>query len=112
VARSTRASRHCAGKGAPPADSFLYEEKEYHFGSAEHHQLVKQAIRASLEQNPEILSAFLQTYPRPFTHETGRPDKPGSALPGAKFVQLLEELRSEFLKSSAPSSPGVDREAP
>jgi predicted NAD-dependent protein-ADP-ribosyltransferase YbiA (DUF1768 family) len=88
-----------ASKGAPRTEQFHYNGKDYAFGSPEHHQLIKEAIRASLEQNPEIFDAFLQTDPRPFVHETGREEGPGTALPGSKFVQILEEIRREFIEA-------------
>ncbi len=79
---------------------FIYQSEEYKFGSAEHHQLVKAAIRASLEQNPEIAETLRLTYPRPIEHDTGRLENPGTALPGSKFVQILEEIRQELIHAA------------
>ena len=86
-----------AGKGAPSSEGFTYQGREYGFGSAEHHQLIKAAIRASLEQNPKILKPFLATHPRPLEHHTGRKENPSTALPGSRFTQLLEEIRREMI---------------
>ena len=44
-----------------------------------------------LDQNPEIAEAFRLTYPRPIEHNTGRPEDPGTALPGSKFAEILED---------------------
>jgi predicted NAD-dependent protein-ADP-ribosyltransferase YbiA (DUF1768 family) len=90
-------ARHAA-KGAPAAGTFVYEGIDYRFGSPEHHQLIKTAIRASLDQNPALKTAFLATHPRPIIHQTGRPDPPTTSLPSEKFAQLLEEIRREFLQ--------------
>lgn len=100
IAKLAGPSAKRAGKGAPKLDHFIYQGEEYKFGSAEHHQLVKAAIRASLEQNPEIADAFRLTYPRPIEHDTGRLENPGTALPGSKFVQILEEIRQELIHAA------------
>jgi predicted NAD-dependent protein-ADP-ribosyltransferase YbiA (DUF1768 family) len=99
IAKLLGAAAKQAAKGAPKSEIFLYEGTEYTFGGLEHHALTKEAIRASLEQNPEIAEAFVLTHPRPIEHNTGREDKPGTALPGAKFAQMLEEIRSELLQA-------------
>ncbi|HEY9758134.1 MAG TPA: hypothetical protein V6C97_23415 [Oculatellaceae cyanobacterium] len=84
------------GRGAPKSDTFVFDGKEYTFGSPEHHALVKDAIKASLEQNPEVRDDFLKTHPRPIIHQTGRPERPGTALPGSKFAKILEDVRQEL----------------
>jgi hypothetical protein len=89
-----------AGKGAPKLDHFIYKGKEYKFGSPGHHGLVKAAVRASLEQDPEIAKAFRLTYPRPIEHDTGRPEDPGTSLPNSKFAQILEEIRQELIQAA------------
>jgi predicted NAD-dependent protein-ADP-ribosyltransferase YbiA (DUF1768 family) len=100
IAKLAGPSAKRAGKGAPKLDHFIYQSEEYKFGSAEHHQLVKAAIRASLEQNPEIAEILRLTYPRPVEHDTGRLENPGTALPGSKFVQILEEIRQELFHAA------------
>jgi hypothetical protein len=97
IAKLAGPSAKRAGKGAPKLDHIIYQGEAYKFGSAEHHRLVKAAIRASLEQNPEIAEAFRLTYPRPIEHNTGRLENPGTALPGSKFAQILEEIRRELI---------------
>ena len=105
IAKLAGPSAKRAGKGAPKLDHFIYQGEEYKFGSAEHHRLIKAAIRASLEQNPEIAEAFRLTYPRPIEHNTGRLEDPGTALPGSKFAQILEEIRLEFVHSAPHCRP-------
>jgi predicted NAD-dependent protein-ADP-ribosyltransferase YbiA (DUF1768 family) len=97
IAKLTGPRAKGAGKGAPKSALFIYQGREYKFGGPEHHQLVKAAIRASLEQNPAIAEAFCLTYPRPIEHDTGREENQGTALPGSKFAQILEEIRREFI---------------
>ena len=97
IAKLAGAKAKQAGKGAPPSDHFLYGGTEYKFGSEEHHALVKKAIRASLEQSPEIARIFTLTHPRPIVHDTGREEKASTALPGSKFARILEEIRRELV---------------
>ncbi len=78
-----------------------YQEAEFLLGSAQHHALVKRAIRAKLEQHPEIARAFAATYPRPIVHNTGRPEDPWTALPGKAFCRILTELREELVRGPA-----------
>ncbi len=99
IAKLSGAQAKKAGKGAPKQSQFIYQGKEISFGSPEHHQLVKAAIRASLEQSPEVAKAFLLTHPRPLEHNTGRKENPSTALPGSKFAQILEEIRAELIAS-------------
>jgi predicted NAD-dependent protein-ADP-ribosyltransferase YbiA (DUF1768 family) len=86
-----------AGDGAPKSATFVYEGQTCVFGSVEHHALIKRAIRASLAQNPEVKAAFVETHPRPIAHQLGRPERPGTSLPGTKFARILEEIRDEFI---------------
>lgn len=87
-----------AARGAPKSENFEYDGHTYRFGSEEHHQLIKRAIRASLEQNPAILQQFLTTQPRPIVHHTGRPENPHSSFPGLVFTRILMELRLELFE--------------
>jgi predicted NAD-dependent protein-ADP-ribosyltransferase YbiA (DUF1768 family) len=96
-----------AARGAPRSETFEYESLTYRFGSPEHHQLIKRAIRASLEQNPVILQQFIATYPRPIAHKTGRPENPHSNFPGPAFTRILMELRLELLQISASQPPNT-----
>ena len=89
-----------AARGAPRSEKFEYESRTYCFGSEEHHQLIKRAIRVSLEQNPMILQQFLATHPRPIVHQTGRPENPNSNFPGPAFTRILMDLRLELLEMS------------
>jgi predicted NAD-dependent protein-ADP-ribosyltransferase YbiA (DUF1768 family) len=87
------------GRGAARSLQFQYRNRDYVFGGEEHHQLIREAIKASLEQNPQISEAFSETYPRPIVHNTGRPERSGTALPGATFARMLEEIRLELIDS-------------
>jgi predicted NAD-dependent protein-ADP-ribosyltransferase YbiA (DUF1768 family) len=97
IARLSGGAAKRAGGGAPKEASFVYEGRSYAFGSAEHHALIKAAIKASLAQNPEVKAAFIETHPRPIVHVLGRPEKAGTSLPGTKFARILEEIREEFV---------------
>lgn len=86
-----------SARGAPKADDFEYDGCSNRFGSAEHHQLIKHAIRASIVQHPEVRDRMIATHPRPIVHKTGRPENPNSSFPGSVFTRILTELRTEFL---------------
>lgn len=93
-----------SARGAPKAADFEYDGCSYRFGSAEHHQLLKRAIRASIVQHPAIRDHLIETHPRPIEHKTGRPENPNSSFPGSAFTRILMELRTEFLGTAAPHS--------
>jgi predicted NAD-dependent protein-ADP-ribosyltransferase YbiA (DUF1768 family) len=97
IARLSGSAAKRAGPGAPKASAFVYEGRTYIFGSAEHHALIKAAIRASLAQNPQVKAAFIETHPRPIVHDLGRPEHAGTSLPGTRFARILEEIREEFV---------------
>ncbi len=96
-----------SAREAPKSQTFEYEGQTYKLGSPEHHQLMKRAIRESLEQNPEVMKDFLETYPRPIEHKTGRRENPRSAFPGSTFTRILTELRAELREKH-----GVTNEVP
>jgi predicted NAD-dependent protein-ADP-ribosyltransferase YbiA (DUF1768 family) len=74
-----------------------YQGREFVLGSDEHHALIKRAIRAKLEQNPELARLFASTHPRPIIHDTGHEEKRNTALPAASFTRILTELRDELV---------------
>jgi predicted NAD-dependent protein-ADP-ribosyltransferase YbiA (DUF1768 family) len=92
-----------SAREAPKSQTFEYEGQTYKLGSPEHHQLIKRAIRESLEQNPAIMKEFLETSPRPIEHKTGRRENPRSAFPGSTFTRILTELRTELLEKHGTS---------
>lgn len=69
---------------------------EFELGSDDHHRLLKRAIREKLLQNPEMLTAFLATAPRPIVHDTGFPESRFTQLPAEKFARILMDLRDEL----------------
>ena len=50
-----------AGRDARLSKSIEYQGERIRIGSPEHHALLKRALRAKLEQNPDILKALLDT---------------------------------------------------
>lgn len=76
-----------------------YDGKVFDIGSPEHLALIKRALHAKVDQNPEVGEAFADTYPRPIIHDTGHPDKPGVLFPATVFVRLLTEVRQELVNA-------------
>jgi len=77
------------------ATETVYEGQTIKLGSPEHHELMKRAIRAKLEQNPDLDRAFAETYPRPIEHPLK--DRAGTRFPGEQFTRILADLRFESL---------------
>lgn len=73
-----------------------YAGAELALGGEAHVALIKRAIAAKLEQNPEIAEAFRLTHPRPIVHDTGRPERAGAVFPASVFVRILTEFRDEL----------------
>lgn len=81
--------------------SFIYQWKIIEMWSDEHHTLLKRALKAKLEQHPDILQALLDTGDRPLAHIIFAKDTkfllPDSKIiPWEKLAQLYTELRNEF----------------
>ena len=71
-----------------------FDGKTYVLGSPEHHDLVRDAIREKLKQNPGLTTRFVATRPRPLVHITAGDDS--KRLPAAVFCRMLMEIREEF----------------
>lgn len=83
-----------------PSFRFQYNWNFYSVGSLEHHDLMRRAIRAKLEQNPHVLRLLLATGNTLITHEPRKKDgtlyPDSTTIPGKIFSQILMELREEF----------------
>lgn len=90
-----------AGKSARPTQT-EYGGTTIKMGSSEHHALIKRAIKAKIQQNQEVLKALLNSYPRQLVHVTGRPEHPNTNFPSVVFLQILSDLREEFMKEEQP----------
>jgi predicted NAD-dependent protein-ADP-ribosyltransferase YbiA (DUF1768 family) len=77
-----------------------YRDKKVAAGSPEHHELMRQAIRAKLEQNPAVLKLLLETGNKKITHKlkksNGEMFPDSKHIPAAIFTQILMDLREEF----------------
>jgi len=73
-----------------------YQGESFELGSAKHHELIKCAIRAKLEQHPDIAKLFVATRPRPIIHDTGHAEQPTTRFPADVFCRILTELREDF----------------
>jgi len=81
--------------------SFKYHWEEIEMWSEKHHALLKMALRAKLQQNPDILKDLLETGDKKIIHIIFDKDRtslsPDSkTIPWEKFAQLYTELRDEF----------------
>lgn len=79
----------------------VYNGETIKFGSPEHHELVKRALRAKIEQNPELLASFVASKPKPIYHDTGHAEKPHAFYPNVVFARHLTEIRDELIREAA-----------
>lgn len=97
-----------AGNGAPQSGTFVYLGETYSVGSPEHQALMKRAIRAKLEQNPEVRELLLSTGNAPIIHDPKRRDgtsyPDSTTVPAVVFSRFLAELREEFQHKSMEKS--------
>ncbi len=94
IAKMTGKEAKRAGKSQTVEAKF--EGKTYVLGSEAHHDLIKDAIRAKLDQHPELARRFVDTHPRLIVHVT--PGADSERFPSAMFCRILTELRDEFAK--------------
>ena len=73
-----------------------FDGRCFELGSSQHHELVKEAIRAKLLAHPEKCAEFVATRPRTIVHETGFPESRFTHLPAVVFCRILTELREEL----------------
>lgn len=109
------ASKKIGDAGDNREGHFEYLWRQYIVGSQEHHELMRRAIRAKLEQNQEVLKLLLETWNTPIIHEpkkkdgTSYPDS--TTIPAAVFSGMLMELRDEFLEAPLPVNAWTERVA-
>lgn len=90
-----------AGNKAEKSNEFEYQGKKFQAGSEKHQDLIKQAIKAKLEQNSHVLDLLLATGNKKITHilinpQTGYVHPDSQTIPGKKFCQILMNLRKEY----------------
>ena len=71
---------------------------------------MKRAIRAKLEQNPDLDRAFAETYPRPIEHPLK--DRAGTRFPGEQFTRILADLRISIEAIRQPEAADGDATVP
>lgn len=94
-----------SGNDAKNIKEIYYNGETIIVGSADHHALMKRAIRAKLEQNPDILKTLLDTGDKKLTHIVFTRHEnekfilhDSKTIPGEVFAKIYEELRDEFRK--------------
>lgn len=73
-----------------------WQGKEIDYRSDEHYSLIKEALRAKFEQNPEAYKQLMATGDRVLIHNTGRKENKNTSLPAVEFCRILTELRQEL----------------
>ena len=103
-----------AGLRVGPIATFPWRGARIDFGSEQHHELARVALRAKVLQNPDVQRALLATGSREITHVVRQPDGsilPDSrTLPGRVFARILMDLREELRGSIREG--GVMQELP
>lgn len=97
-----RAAKRAGGRSQPSLTE--YNGQTLQLGSAEHHELIKRAIRGKLDQHPDLAREFAATHPRPIQHDLGHPESSSTKLPARDFVRILTELRDELVQHNTTTS--------
>lgn len=88
------------GKKAGEMSEIEYQGQRIKAGSKEHQDLMRRAVEAKFDQNPNVLDLLLATGDKKMTHvlvgRDGRPIPDSKTIPGAVFAQILMDLRTEF----------------
>ena len=58
--------------------------------------LIKDALRAKFEQNPDAYSQLMATGDKKLVHNTGHKESSNTSFPAEEFTRILTELRKEF----------------
>ncbi len=87
-----------AANKAPKLSETSYMGETITLGSKEHHALIERAIKAKLEQNPNVLAGLLETGNRPIVHDTGKGMNftRQSNFPDPVFASMLEKVRADY----------------
>lgn len=94
-----------AGKKVKGITEIEYQGQTFQAGSKEHQDLMKKALKAKFEQNPNVLDLLLATGHKKITHilkdtRTGFMIPDSQTIPGKIFCGFLMDLREEFRKKS------------
>lgn len=73
-----------------------WKERQIVYGSVKHHALIKRAIVAKFEQNPDALKSLLSTKKKTIKHDLGHPESENTSLPKDVFVRILTEIRDKY----------------
>jgi predicted NAD-dependent protein-ADP-ribosyltransferase YbiA (DUF1768 family) len=76
------------GRGSD-ATHATYNGQTFELGGQEHHALIKRAIQAKLEQNPDVARGLMATGNRPIIHDLGYPEPPTTKLPSKDFARIM-----------------------
>lgn len=79
------------GKDVKPS-TFEFNGRQYEYGGSAHQALVKDAIRAALQQSPELARTLSQTQPI----AEGGSDRRQGGLPERDIRRILSELKQEM----------------
>ena len=76
-----------------------WQEQAVAFKSEEYYALIERAVRAKFELHADARKALRETAGAELTHETGKPEAPGTSFPKERFLGMLRKIRAELLVS-------------
>jgi len=89
-----------AGGPVKHLEELTYQGRIIKVGSSEHHELMKRALRAKLEQNPGLKDMLVASGEATIIHDPRKPDgspyPDSKTIPAAVFSRIMMELRSEL----------------
>ncbi len=98
-----------AAKKAPKLGETTYLGEQIKLGSPQHHALMERAIRAKIEQNPQIRDGLLESQNRQIVHDTGHGlSMRKSNFPDTVFADMLAKIRQDLAGSGKTPSSGLN----
>ena len=92
-----------AGDPVKHLEELTYGGQVIKIGSPEHHELMKRALCAKLEQNPKLKDMLIASEEATIIHEPTKPDgalyPDSKTIPAAVYSSIMMELRSELRKA-------------
>lgn len=93
--RAKRASSAKRNARVQESGNVFLQNEPISFLSDQYFTLIAEAIFEKFQQNPDALAALVSTGDACLVHDTGKPEKPTTALPADRFTAILTKIREK-----------------